>query len=336
MARGDDKLLRQLSLVSFLLSRSRPVTAHEIAQSVEGYANMSVSTFTRRFHMDREELSRSGIVIEVHDDDDRDLYHLPPENFYLPDLELTSEEERALAAALVLLEGSFPYVRPLRLALSTLMAATPGDPLDPASLGLALPPDEDARDRGPQFARLEDAVARHKSVRFGYYSAHREAESTRSLDPYGLFRIGGHWYVVGRDHEHDGERMFRLSRIRGTVEFASKKPRDFEVPDSYDPGRYRSRPSWLLDSPVGTVTLRADASLGWWLARTYPEAVRAGGEEAEGELFEVPYADRDALLSWILQLGPKVEVVAPPELRQEVIRMVRRVLDVHPISPEPK
>ena len=64
MGRDEDKLIRQLSLLSFLLSRRRPVTAREVQESVEGYAEMSDETFTRRFHADRADLAKIGI--EVH------------------------------------------------------------------------------------------------------------------------------------------------------------------------------------------------------------------------------------------------------------------------------
>src|SRR5680860_362627 len=64
MQRDDEKLLRQLSLVSYLLSRERPSTSVEIARSVEGYAFMAADTFTRRFHSDRRDLlDRAGINI---------------------------------------------------------------------------------------------------------------------------------------------------------------------------------------------------------------------------------------------------------------------------------
>jgi hypothetical protein len=37
MGRDQDKLIRQLSLLSFLLSRPRPFSVREIRDSVEGY-----------------------------------------------------------------------------------------------------------------------------------------------------------------------------------------------------------------------------------------------------------------------------------------------------------
>jgi hypothetical protein len=47
--RDDDKLVRQLSLVAFLMAQQRPVTAEEIHEAVEGYGGMSEQAFLRRF-----------------------------------------------------------------------------------------------------------------------------------------------------------------------------------------------------------------------------------------------------------------------------------------------
>ena len=54
MAKDTEKLIRQLSLISFLMAERRPVSALEIRQDVEGYAQMtSDEAFNRRFYADR-------------------------------------------------------------------------------------------------------------------------------------------------------------------------------------------------------------------------------------------------------------------------------------------
>ena len=56
MAKDTEKLIRQLSLISFLMAERRPVTALEIKQEVEGYSDMNDEAFARRFYADRAEL----------------------------------------------------------------------------------------------------------------------------------------------------------------------------------------------------------------------------------------------------------------------------------------
>jgi proteasome accessory factor C len=119
MSRDEDKLIRQLSLLSFLLSRPRPFTAREVQESVEGYAEMSDETFARRFHGDRTDLGKIGIEIkalsgsEASRATEAQLYFLSEEDFRLPAVDFTPAEVHALSLSLAALDGRFAYARPL-------------------------------------------------------------------------------------------------------------------------------------------------------------------------------------------------------------------------------
>ncbi len=83
MAKDTEKLIRQLSLISFLMGERRPVSALEIRQDVEGYAQMtSDEAFNRRFYADRAELSSLGIDLKVEKQSEgsfeAETYTLPP------------------------------------------------------------------------------------------------------------------------------------------------------------------------------------------------------------------------------------------------------------------
>ena len=88
MAKDTEKLIRQLSLISFLMAKGRPVSALEIKREVEGYSSMNDDAFARRFYADRAELESLGISLQVEKPGEgffeAELYALPPENFYLP------------------------------------------------------------------------------------------------------------------------------------------------------------------------------------------------------------------------------------------------------------
>src|SRR5688572_24022491 len=121
VAKDTEKLIRQLSLISFLMANRRPVSALEIKQEVEGYSSMNEDAFARRFYADRAELESLGIALKVDRPSEgfleSELYALPPENYYLPAIEFTDGELAALRMALAQLDGQFAYAEPLRLAL---------------------------------------------------------------------------------------------------------------------------------------------------------------------------------------------------------------------------
>ena len=334
MGRDEDKLIRQLSLLSFLLSRRRPVTAREVQESVEGYAEMSDETFTRRFHADRADLAKIGI--EVHaagggdapDGGETQLYYLTEEEFRLPEVVFTEPECRALAVALAALDGRFAYARPLRLALTAILSGhQDGIATDLGQLPVALAADEDAERVGRQLSRLEEAVTRGKSVRFSYPSADGTLLE-RTLDPYGLFFIQGHWYAIGRDHLRDAIRTFRVGRIQGPVHFVTEKARDFSTPADYDPNRYRARPPWLIGPIRGTAVVSVGDELDWWVERLEPHVHRMAGG-GNGGRFEVPYADEFVLLSWVVGLGSAGELLQPVVLREKLHEALAKIAHAH-------
>ncbi len=335
MSRDEDKLIRQLSLLSFLLSRQRPFTARDVQESVEGYAEMSDDTFARRYHADRADLAKVGIEVRVlagtesTGADEAQLYFLPEGDFRLPAVEFSPAEQRALSLALLALDGRFAYARPLRLALTAILGGRHDSlraELD--SLPVALTPDEDARRAGRRLSRLEEAVVRGKTVCFSYPS-HEGGMLKRTLDPYSLFLTQGHWYVVGRDHRRDAIRTFRVGRTQGTIGFLTEKSRDFTIPDEYDPEDYRARPPWLIGAVAGMAVIAVDEHLSWLVRRLEPH-VSAVEEDDDGRTtFSVPYADESVLLSWVVGLGGYAELLEPPEARARLGEQLAKVIADH-------
>ena len=99
MSHDTDKLIRQLSLVAFLMAERRAVTARDIKGNVEGYQEMSDEAFARRFYSDRAELIALGVPLHSQRDEytGEELYTMRSEAYFLPQLELEDEELAARA-----------------------------------------------------------------------------------------------------------------------------------------------------------------------------------------------------------------------------------------------
>ena len=101
MAKDTEKLIRQLSLISYLMAERRPVTALEIRRDVEGYSGMNEDAFARRFYADRAELESLRIQLTVERPADgaaeQENYSLRPENFHLPGDRLHRQGARGAA-----------------------------------------------------------------------------------------------------------------------------------------------------------------------------------------------------------------------------------------------
>ena len=333
MSHDTDKLIRQLSLVAFLMAERRAVTARDIKGSVEGYQEMSDEAFARRFYSDRAELLALGVPLHSQRDEytGEELYNMRSESYFLPPLELTDEELAALQTCLYLLEGKFAYAEPLRLALQNLALGRPGfaeAPTETAMRVEVLDPEYSAEMQG-RLGKLEGAISKQRTVKFPYWSISRDEERERTVNPYALFQDAGAWYVVGEDLDASEERTFRVSRVRGEIRFATRRERDFRLPADFDVDRYRGRPPWQIGEPVGEARIEVGGDTAWWVERTYGDSGRI-----ENGVFVTQYSSLPLLATWVLRQDGRAVPQAPDELRREVARGLRLVRERHEGEPK--
>ena len=332
MSHDTDKLIRQLSLVAFLMAERRAITARDVKSNVEGYSEMSDEAFARRFYSDRAELLSLGVPLQSQRDEftGEELYTLRSEQYFLPQLELEDEELAALQTAFYLLEGKFAYAEPLRLALQNLALGRPGfseAPSQTASRVEVLDPDYSPETPG-RLAKLENAISKQRTVRFDYWSISRDKESERSLNPYALLNDNGLWYVVGHDLDRKEIRTFRVSRIRGDIKFATRRERDFRAPTDFDVELYRGRPPWQIGDLVGTARVEVRGDTAWWVRRAYGST-----GTLEDDVFVTEYSSIPQLASWVLRQNGRAVPLEPHELKQAVGAALRRVREGHEGAP---
>src|SRR5215216_5995895 len=184
MSHDTDKLIRQLSLVAFLMAERRPLTARDVKQNVEGYSEMSDEAFARRFYADRQELTALGVPLRGQRDEftGEELYTLRPDQYFLPPLELTDDELAALQTCLYLLEGKFAYAEPFRLALQNLALGRPGFSEPPTQTAVQvenLDPEYTPEMSG-RLSKLEQAISKQRTTKFSYWSISRDEVSERT------------------------------------------------------------------------------------------------------------------------------------------------------------
>ncbi len=352
MAKDTEKLIRQLSLVSYLMAERRPVTAPEIRRDVEGYSGMNEDAFARRFYADRSELDALGIVLTVEKPMDgiaeQENYSLRPENFHLPAIAFTDPELASLQTALSLLDGEFAYAEPLRLALQQISWGRPSplDAPDQRSIALGITGSAGGHELTSRLAKVETAIFRNKTITFDYYTMERDETGPRKVDPYHLLFQGGQFYLLGHAHERGALRVFRLSRIRGKVAYATKAEHDFRRPVDFDPRAYANRADWQFGEQREQAQVWISGRIGWQVERHFGRfgsvapADGRGGDE--GIVFTTDYANSRQLASWVLRLGEHARVLEPEALRAEVAERVELLADRHegelelaPAGPQP-
>ncbi|MGC4799164.1 helix-turn-helix transcriptional regulator [Micromonospora saelicesensis] len=147
-----------------------------------------------------------------------------------------------------------------------------------------------------------------------------DREATRQVEPYGLVLKSGVWYLVGR--VGDDVRTYRVDRVTG-VEVGDEH---FDRDEGFDlAGHWREQAGSFLRtmlraevavrlSPAGLRQLRhlVDAPF------VYDELVAAASPpDGQGWVVtRVPVESVQVAYHQLLGLGPEVEVLDPPELRQ--------------------
>lgn len=306
-----DRLERLVNLVAALIETPRPLSRAEIRERTPGYS-ADPTAFRRNFERDKDLLRQMGfpIVTEAPDPSHPEEvgYRIPRDQYELPDPGLDETELTALrlAASAVQLDadwGESAVVQALRK-----LGGAPSPGADPTA---ALPVDERA-------AALLGAVGERRKVRFRY------RDEDRVVDPWRLSYHGGHWYLSGWDNARVSERMFRLDRIDGSV--SPEGPAG--AFDRRSVTQVGPPKPWQLGEGEGQVaSLVVDAAQAAWARQELgAEAVR--DTRADGSVvFEVEVTNPDAFRSFVLGFLDHAEVIAPADLRQELVAWLGRLAD---------
>ena len=300
------KVERLVNLTIALLEARRPLSLAHLRDRTGYYAQDDPESARRMFERDKDELRALGVPVRTQFDplSGEAGYVIDRQDYELPDVDLDRDEMAALAVALRVTGQADE-----RLALSKLAARAP-DPL-------GAPTDVDARVSLETQAvdEVADAVVGRCTVRFTYRKADGE-EADRTVDPYGVVLRKGAWYVVGRDHDRDDLRAFRLDRVRGHVRPVGD-PGAFDRPADLD----------LAGHVTGPVAETLDVDIAVTAGARWAAEAR-GGEVVEDlpdgrTRIRLQDADPWRLAPWVLGFGPDVEVLAPTSLRDEVVRRLR-------------
>jgi proteasome accessory factor B len=314
------KTERLLNLLIMLLVQRHYVPKDRIRSIL--YDGASDDAFEKMFERDKEELRSLGVPIEVGQMDtyfdDEPGYRIRADEFALPDISLESDEAAVVALATKVWEHA-RLAEATTDAVSKLTAA--GIDLDLGALDIAQPrlsADE------PSFDVFWEATLSRRAVTFDYQRPGSDP-STRHLQPWGVVRHSGRWYVVGLDTDRDEERVFRLSRVVGAAR-VSGAPGAFEIPPGTDVRETARRLAPATPSEGAVILVRPGAGVVLRRAAATVEADVEGPDRLTGwDRVTLPGgAQADELLA----LGADVYVESPSSLRDAVVERLRAGTEV--------
>jgi proteasome accessory factor B len=326
-----DPAERLVNLALFIAAAPEPVTAARVQAQVAGYPEgQAEGAFLRMFERDKEDLLAAGIALEVTRSGESEAYRLDRGATFAGELVLTPEEAVLVRAAgsAMLADPSFPFAADLRLALAKVSAAAGDAPSVAPAPTAALTADEDPRAQARAVAEAAAAIAARKIVTFDYTNVSGYS-AARTVEPYGVFAREGRWYLVGRDRDADGMRVFAVTRVEDlSANPVKPKSPDFDPPETFDIA------AWML-LPFQYGPDRVEARLCF----TGPAAARASALACgQGTLtptedgsvrWLVDAADARALAGWAVEHGPGIEVLEPRLVREAMAEGLSKVVADH-------
>jgi proteasome accessory factor B len=268
------------------------------------------------FERDKDDLRSLGIKIELGTFDplfeDEAGYRIKPENYEIQLKSLNSTQLSLLAqAAQLFREAAIGEAAQSGLRkLKSIGIESDIDAIETSNFSAPAIPE--------QLPDLIEAVSERRRVRFEYLN--QELISTvRNLEPYRLSNSAGHWYLTGRDLHIDEIRTFRLDRFGSQVSLTSSS-------NAFEPDLSRVQESEAANkAAVQVAQIKVRKGRG--------NALRKGGQvtelDSEWDLLEIEYFSHNTILQQTLWLGVDAEIVAPEDLRNELISRLREVISIH-------
>jgi len=170
------------------------------------------------------------------------------------------------------------------------------------------------------------AVWNDRRLEIGYRRPDGQA-ARRTLDPLGLVHKTGVWYLVAI---HDGAtRVYRVDRILAAqeTETASRRPEDFDLTSfwgNWEAEYAASLPVFSTRVRLGPLAQRHRDDLG----ALSPRAVAEDPPDSRGWVEQtLHYDDRRVAAVALLALAPEVEIMAPDDLRDDLVDVARQAIE---------
>ncbi len=307
-----DRTERLLNLILCLLGTQRAVPRAVLRSAVPGYAEAtSDEAFERMFERDKEELRGMGVPVEtvLTSDGEVEGYRIDAGDYAMPEITFTAEELSVLGLAAQAWSDaalSAPATAALRKVEATVGARgeIPG-----GTWHSGTPVRGEA-----ELPVLWEAIRTRHLVAFDYQALGESEPTTREVHPWATVRWRGAWYLAAWNPQRADKRVYRLSRIAGSVRRVEAQ---FEP---VDPGDVRDLVAELAaPEPDQVALIRLPADRG--------ASLRARGRTADDEVIEVPYRSGDHLLGEILSSGGTV--LEPTDLRRTARAELQRVVSRH-------
>jgi len=316
--------LHRVLKVMTILQTGRPCNADQLAGEC--------GVCRRTIYRDLVNIEKAGIPVFFDAKSGRYQIH---QMGLMPAINLSLDE--ALALVLMASElgrpGQLPLFQPARDAAAKIEASLPlamraalGSVAPHMAVRTAATARHNALHELYRLARR--AIVRRESLDARYISFHDAGQIRTRIDPYWLMFNERAWYLVGRSSRHRGAvRTFKLGRLKDLVPTG----RIFTMPAGLSIEEHLGN-AWRMmrGTTAYDVELKFSPLVSPNVAEVnWHKTQRVRWDDDGAVHFTATVDGLDEIVWWVLGYGPEVEVVGPPELRDRLTDLARRMLAVY-------
>ena len=179
-----------------------------------------------------------------------------------------------------------------------------------------------------------DAMHKNVELQVDYqrYENEQEEEHLQEfhIQPYALKVFNRRWYLLGYIKEKCALRTIALDRIL----YLKVLPTSFEMPEDFDARKYYANVVGIFvnkELPVTKVKIRAYGTQAEYLRSTPLHKSQSEGRSRHREFAEFTYrlSITPELVSQLLAMGDKIEVLEPQSLREEMIERISNMFNIY-------
>lgn len=186
---------------------------------------------------------------------------------------------------------------------------------------------------------INTAIEQHRKITFKYNVRELNGErqtvwktKEMKISPYAMTWQDDHYYLIGNNEKYDNLLHLRIDRMRKlnvTEEAARPYSEVSEYSERFDVADYTSKLFQMHTGPIEAISLRCSRSILEPIIDRFSGKIFIRNVNETHFDFSIDVALSEALVSWIVGYGDKIEVLSPQNLREMVINRANQVLSVY-------
>jgi proteasome accessory factor C len=173
---------------------------------------------------------------------------------------------------------------------------------------------------------IERSIKNILNLKIEYYSASRDALTSREIQPYMLINYLGLWYLIAYCMERDDYRFFRCDRIKNITETTKK----YEKRSDFDPEQYLDGEPFGFERkyPDDMLVLRFKKRISSQVMEEFPHGdiklLKSGDI-----LVRIPLRNPRWLMARLRKHQDNVKVISPENFKDALLKSYRSILEMY-------